>query len=396
MAAAYSKVALGPLQETMRIALGLTDNQLALLQGPALALPMLIGGVPLGLIVDRYSRVRLLFVLLVLILVGSVLTAKAGSFAALFAARSLVGFAVFAMVPPILSLLADLYPAAQRGRASMVMLIGQFAGWSATFAIGGMLVTKFGSGPDAWRTAMLTLTAPLLVVVILSMLALREPPRSGLAIQNPSTKVSLAEFWRFRALIAPVLGGKTLALIALAAIMIWTAPAFARAFALAPDRVGAIVAIAVPCGGLIGTIGGGLLADFCQRTGGPRRTVFVVSLLALLCVPAGLFAVVPQVGSASVLLVASIAILTAISVMAATLLIVVIPNEIRGVALGLLTGVGAFLSVGLSPLLVSSLSSVLGGPTALGKALAAVSVGGALLCAAVFAFGRRYVPRGLP
>src|SRR5262245_38698972 len=63
LAGSYARITLGPLQETMRLALGLSDNHMAVLQGPALALPMVIAAIPLGLLIDRYSRVRLLFVL---------------------------------------------------------------------------------------------------------------------------------------------------------------------------------------------------------------------------------------------------------------------------------------------------------------------------------------------
>src|SRR5262245_111135 len=96
-AAVYAKVALGPLQETMRHALSLSDNQIALLQGPALAIPMVVVAVPLGLLIDRHSRVRVLFALAVMLLAGSVLTAVASGFTALLVARGLTGLAVFGM-----------------------------------------------------------------------------------------------------------------------------------------------------------------------------------------------------------------------------------------------------------------------------------------------------------
>src|SRR6267154_1989062 len=74
-AAIYARTALGPLQEAIRAAFTLSDNQIALLQGPALALPLVIAAIPLGLVIDRYSRVRVVFVLTVLNLVGSLATA---------------------------------------------------------------------------------------------------------------------------------------------------------------------------------------------------------------------------------------------------------------------------------------------------------------------------------
>src|SRR6202795_205982 len=69
-AASFAATAVNPLQETIRDALALTDNQIALLQGPALALPMIAAAVPLGLLIDRYSRVRLLLALTTSDIVG--------------------------------------------------------------------------------------------------------------------------------------------------------------------------------------------------------------------------------------------------------------------------------------------------------------------------------------
>jgi hypothetical protein len=62
-AGAYARTAMSPLQETMRVALGLSDNQMASLQGPALALPLMLVAVPLGVLIDSRSRVRMLLVL---------------------------------------------------------------------------------------------------------------------------------------------------------------------------------------------------------------------------------------------------------------------------------------------------------------------------------------------
>ncbi len=39
----YSRAVLGPLQETVKSSLALSDNQMAVLQGTAMALPMVIG-----------------------------------------------------------------------------------------------------------------------------------------------------------------------------------------------------------------------------------------------------------------------------------------------------------------------------------------------------------------
>src|SRR5688572_15744014 len=86
-ATSYARFTLAPLQETMRLDLGLTDHQIAWIQGPAIAVPLALGAIPLGLILDRYSRARFFLVFAVLNLLACVLPAFASGFGLLFFAR---------------------------------------------------------------------------------------------------------------------------------------------------------------------------------------------------------------------------------------------------------------------------------------------------------------------
>jgi MFS family permease len=390
-AAAYSRTAVSPLQESLRIALTLSDNQIALLQGFALALPLTVTAIPLGLVIDRYSRVRLLLFLAVNSVIGSLLTALASNFALLFAARCLVGLSAYATTIAVLSIIADLYTQAQRGRANMVMALGQVGGMAAAFALGGLLLAT-QSAPSGWRWAMTCLTAPLLPVTLLT-LAIREPARIGVHVENPSARDAFAELWRYRSIIAPLLTGMVMVVIADGAAMVWVAPTLSRRFALPPDRTGAIMAMVLLVSGIVGPIIAGTLADLSHRSGGPRRTISVLCCLASLSVPAGLFAVAPGVADGSILLILFMSIGAAVSVTVTTLFTIVIPNELRGLCMSLVAAVGVFFGLGLAPLTVSVLSGVIGGPDSTGKALSLVCVISSLLGAVPFVLARRYFPR---
>jgi MFS family permease len=202
MAGIYARNALGPLQESMRVALALSDNEMALLQGPALALPLLIAAIPLGLLVDRYSRVHLLVLSTAINIVGTIAGTLTSSFGMLFAARSLVGLGSPATAIAAYSLLADLYPPSARGRATMFVLLGQVAGASAAFALGGELLVVFGSENAAWRPAMFWMGGVLAPILVLA-LALREPLRSGRAVDNPSLRMVPHSFGPHQHLRAP-------------------------------------------------------------------------------------------------------------------------------------------------------------------------------------------------
>jgi predicted MFS family arabinose efflux permease len=391
-AANYARTALGPLQETMRAALALTDNQMGLLQGPAVAIPVVLGAIPLGLLIDRYSRVRLLAGLAVLLLLGTTLTALAPGFALLFAARSLTGLTAITVNSVALSLISDLFMPAQRGRATMTMAIGQSAGAAAVFSLGGMLLARFASDPTGWRWALAAIASPLVAVVVLALF-MREPLRTGRVVENPSVRDAFREVWRFRKVITPLLMGLVMVETALGAAMIWATPALSRNLALPADRMGTIMALVMLVSGIVGPIGGGVLADRCERRGGPRRTLLAIAALALASAPAGLFAVAPGIAMSAIPLVVFISLVSAACVMATSLFTVVIPNELRGLCVGMLAVANVFFCVGLAPISVSALSAGLGGPASIGTSLALVCIITSLAGAGVFACGTRAFPR---
>jgi hypothetical protein len=78
--------------------------------------------------------------------------------------------------------------------------------------------------------------------------------------------------------------------------------------------------------------------------------------------------------------------------MGVTLFTIVVPNEIRGLCLAILAAADASLAGALGPMLVSWVSSSIGGTAMIGVALAVVCVAASLLCAVTFASGRRYFP----
>jgi predicted MFS family arabinose efflux permease len=388
----YARTALSPFQEKIRLALSLTDNEIGVLQGPAMALPVVLGAVPLGLLIDRSSRTRLLLIFTVLNAAGTVWTACATHFAALLAARCVVGFTASAISITVLALLADFYTPTQRGRATMVVTFGEVGGASAAFGLGGVLLGTFTSTQNGWQPAMFWLSVPLALIIVL-MLALREPLPAVTTLQRASAGVSFSTLWRYRAVLAPLLVAKIMVVTSYSAVLIWAAPTLSRNFGLSPARIGTLMAMSLLVSGLLGPMAGGLVADFCQRTGGPRRTMLALSVLALLNVPAACFGLMTQAEEASVLLVLFMTIASTVGVTEMTLATVVIPAELRGLCLSVLVAAGLIFGIGLAPVAVSLLSGAMGGPQAIGYALSVTCITTSIVGAAAFALGRPYFPR---
>jgi MFS family permease len=392
LAGAYLVTVMSPLQEAMRLDLSLSDNEMALLQGAARALAIAVAAIPLGFAIDRYSRVRLLLTFAAGGVAGSFFSALAPSFAWLFAARCLVGLTATASGTAAFSLLADLYAPEQRGRANMIVTIAQCVGIAVAFAAGGALLTWGGGTPSAWRWTMSWLTVPLIPAVF-ALLWMREPARMSRVPGKASIGDTWSKLWQARVQIAPVMAGLVMTQVALIAVLSWSAPVFSRSFALQPDRIGAIMATVVLVAGIIGPIAGGVLADLCQRAGGPRRTALMLAALALVCVPASLFPLLPAAASAIAVLASFMTVISAISVAGITLFTIVTPNELRGLCMATLAGAEVVLGVAVAPVAVSLLSGELGGPASIGTALAVTSAIACILAAGMFALGRKQVDR---
>lgn len=388
----YARFTLTPLAEAVKGALALTDDQMALLQGPALALPIVILGLPLGWLIDRTRRVRVLLALVCATAAGSLLTAYAPDYRWLIAARSVVGFSATASALVSTALIADWFTPAARGRASMMVTLASLGAISLALAAGGALLIRFGAAGEGWREAMLWLAAPL-PLAILAALFLREPPRTE-RIEATELKVgpALRRLAGYRSVIAPIIAGGVMVGIADGAALVWSVPALIRGLGLAPDAAGALMGGVMLASGIAGPLLGGLGADICQRAGGPRRTVMLLAAFAMVSAPAGLFGLVESHWLATLLLGLFMSVGGAISVIATTFATIVIPNELRGLTLSIKYVANLLFGLALAPLAVSRLAGLIGGPAMIGAALALVACATSVTGALIFLAALRSAP----
>jgi MFS family permease len=172
--ATYSRLVLGPLQETMRQSLSISDNRMAILQGSAIAIPMAIGAIPVGLLADRISRKAILLIATAFTLIALMLIGMASSYDELLLARCLLGLSIPGMLVPACAMGGDLVGPTQRGRATMAVMIGEIAGGPAAFALGGALLVYVSASPvltvrafglDNWAWTVLWMGGAVVVVL---------------------------------------------------------------------------------------------------------------------------------------------------------------------------------------------------------------------------------------
>jgi predicted MFS family arabinose efflux permease len=142
----------GILAEPIKNDLQLTDSELGWMGGTAFALFYTALAIPLAMLADRKDRSWIISGGLALWSVATALCGMAQNFWQLFLARMSVGVGEAAGVAPAYSLIADLYPAAQRARALAIFSLGIPLGSSFGVLFGGLLAVHVD-----WRFAFLSI-----------------------------------------------------------------------------------------------------------------------------------------------------------------------------------------------------------------------------------------------
>jgi MFS family permease len=166
---------LSVLAEPVKRDLHLSDTQLGLLTGLMFALFYTAFGIPVAMLADRTSRVRIIAVACGLWSLCTAACGFAGGFAALAAARIGVGVGEAGGSPPSYSIISDYFPPRRRGVALALYSLGVPFGTLFGAASGGWIAAHYG-----WRTAFKTLGVIGLVLVPLILLIVREPVRGRL------------------------------------------------------------------------------------------------------------------------------------------------------------------------------------------------------------------------
>jgi predicted MFS family arabinose efflux permease len=260
----------------------LSDSELGLLSGLSFAIFYALAGLPLGAAADRLNRRNLIVVCLTL---WSGMTAVCGlsrSFVQLLVARIGVGVGEAGGAPAAMAIISDLFPASQRATAISAFYLASPIGSMAAFAGGGWVTQHYG-----WRWGFLAAGIPGLLLVLVLLLTVREPPR-GLSDKAPAVAKTqpLSETLRFilsqRSLIH-MISGTALVVFVVSGIGTWSASFFIRSHGFSMGQIGPILALSNGVVGFIGTLAGGLLVDRLGRHDDRRRCW----ALAAVCVAMG-------------------------------------------------------------------------------------------------------------
>lgn len=258
---------LAVLLEPIRAEFQLNDTQLALLGGLAFALFYGVLGLPVAWLADRVDRRAIIAVAVTLWSLMTALCGFATSFATLFLARIGVGIGEAGAYPPSTSLLADYFPPQQRGRACAILASAIPAGVFVGYLVGGTVSVAWG-----WRAALMVVGLPGILLGLLTLLTVREPPRGSFddvraECRAPPFGTCLASLWREPAY-RHVVFGACLFTLGATGSGIWIASYFIRHHGFTGAQIGTWLAFLYGGGGMCGALLGGWLGQRCGRYAG--------------------------------------------------------------------------------------------------------------------------------
>jgi MFS family permease len=288
--------------QAIKVDLKLTDTQLGLLGGLYFALLYTLLGIPIARLAERWNRVTIISVSLVIWSGFTALCGSAGSFAQLALYRFGVGVGEAGCSPPSHSLISDYYEPKKRASALSIYSFGIPLGTMFGAVAGGWLAQEF-----SWRVAFVIVGLPGVILALIVKLVVKEPPRGHSEIVErpleaeslvvepaPKPAFSLAnefsELWAvFKVLFFkwPVLNmvlGVTIASFGSYGSGAFVPSYFVRAFGLGLAQVGLITGLIGGFSAGIGTLVGGFLSDWAGKRS-VKWYAWVPAIGLIICTP---------------------------------------------------------------------------------------------------------------
>jgi MFS family permease len=238
----------------------LSDTEVGLL-GSAFLLVYAVAAVPFGYWADRGIRKVVIGTGVAVWSVATLFTGFSQTFAHLFSTRAVLGIGEAGYYPAGTSLLSDYYPKEQRGRVMSVWGVGSTIGIAVGFAGGGYIAEHYG-----WRDAFFFAAIPGLICALLAF-TMREPFRGsaehvGQAVERTydASLTKMVGLMKIPTLRATILS-QTLLYFVLASNAFWLPILLTRRFGMSVSGAGLLAGVVIVLGGLIGTLGGGWIAD---------------------------------------------------------------------------------------------------------------------------------------
>jgi predicted MFS family arabinose efflux permease len=364
------RAVLSIVMEPVRTEYNLSDSELGFIAGLAIGIPYALAGIPVGVILDRVNRRNFLAGALSLWSLLTLLGGYAQTYTQLLITRLAVGGALSA-TPATHAMLTDYFPAERRPMALGVLVSGGTMAYILLFAIGGWVAQGWG-----WRAVLIVAGIPGLIIALLLLLTVREPPRGAteraatVAEPPPSLGYTLGYLIRLRSF-RHLYVGYVFSTATIATFWAWIGSLLIRVHGLPVKEAGLYLAGAGGLFAFIGAFGGAFVAGHIGRRGINAIMTFI-AVSAVLAAPFAIaMALVPWLSVTLVCMAIAAALKCCYVGPLQGLFLSIAKVRMRGVTAALLNVSGSLVGIGIGPLIAGMISDAAGHGTAIRYGLAA-------------------------
>lgn len=402
--AVVDRIAIGLLVQPMKADLGISDTQMGLLQGFAFAVFYTFFGFPMGVLVDRWKRVRLLSIGIAAWSAATMACGMARTYGSLFLARVGVGAGESTVTPASSSIIADLFRPELRSKAYGVFMVGGSIGTAMAYLLGSFAIALsqdlriampelLGDFRD-WQIVFIMIGLPGLLLSLLILLTVREPARRD-RVAKTSEPLPFREVWAHikanaRAYTA-LMVGTVLNVMVVNAQLAWFPSLFTRVHGWTAAEIGTTLGlIGFPCG-TFSALSAGVVMSWLSKRGRVDGPILVVMLQSIVW---GIFGTIKCLTPSTDVALACHVMTSLFAIWSVTAALTglnqITPNEMRGQVVALYTLLTGLVGVTVGPLVVGLLSdNVFIGDKGLQPSLAAMYFFGGFLGVALLLAGRR-------
>lgn len=290
------RLVLGLLVDPIKATLAISDLQIGLLMGPAFAIFYGVLGLPIAALADAGDRRRLILAGVMLWGICTFASAFAAAFWVLVVLR--IGLAVgeAVLTPATYSLIADWFTPAKRTFPATIYAwsgqLGGMLGIAATALLVRAVVEQgvfqdipFFSSFASWQTVFFILGAVTMLLVLATMVVLKEPVRIRSALHDDKVgglQESLRYMLKNRRIYACIILGGSLNTIVTAALAAWAPQLLRRNYGWEVSQAGVAFGIAIACASVLGYLVLPWIVETIRRRSGNNRVIINAALLSSL------------------------------------------------------------------------------------------------------------------
>lgn len=354
------------LVEPIKDDMDLTDVQISYLQGLIFVIPYVLLSVPIGRLVDVFSRI---YVIISGILVWSFATIAAGlsgNYTQLAIARGFVGAGEAALTPAVWSMFPDIFTKKQLAFAMSIFSMAPYLGAGIALIAGAQVIEISQSSPpvelpmigtlEPWQITLIICGAPGILFALIYA-CIKEPARTTTETQTDEAMPlsEAVDFMRknWKVYLA-FLGGAPFLIIMLYSIQAWSPTLLIRVHEWDISYAGRLYGVVALVTGSLGVLSSPLVARMMSNfslKGYPLLMLIISTVLtALFLFIAGL-----QKDGMSCLIflaLASFFVTIPLPQLAVTLQ-TISPNKMRGLVAGIFVVSGNVMGMGLGPTFVA-------------------------------------------